>query len=211
MTRGAAARQAGGGSAGSGRTEHGTLLFVMLLLAGVPAFGYGQSGPPDVSARDLLFEATLTAEGNVKPAAEWGSSPYRVAFSIRRDLVAQGVGTFTGPRIRGTMDFSYMARHLMETSTSNVLMVGWLFADDGAEIMYEGAGYAVPDGTRPDEWRVVAALRFEAPDAPHAWLAEAPGLLTGVFNARTGAARYRAFIPGLEALTAARAGGRSRP
>lgn len=195
--------------AGLRRFGLGLALGFALLTAG-PSASAAQAAPPELAGLDLLFEAELLAQGPIKSPSAWGNALYSVSFSIKRDLIAQGEGMFTGSRLRGTLDWSTLARHVIETSSSNVLVVGWLFSDNGAEIMYEARGYATPVGpARPDEWRVTAALRFEEPDAPYEWLAHAMGVWTGNYNARTGEGRYRAYVSRAAAASAAPGDGSS--
>lgn len=142
----------------------------------------------------LLFEADLKAEGAVKPFVA-SDDPWGVGFSMRRDLIAQGQGAFHGPRLRGTLDWSKLARKFADQPYLHTLVSGWLLTDDGAEIMYEARGYAVPDAVHAGRWHYTGGLRFELADAPYAWLDGVAAVWTGTFDVSTGTAHYRAYLP----------------
>ncbi len=159
---------------------------MLVLAASAPA-----QTPPGLT---LLFEAELKAPGDVKPYVA-SDDPWGVGFSMRRDLIAQGEGTFHGPRLRGTLDWSKLARKFADQPYLQTLVSGWMLTDDGAEIMYEARGYAVPDAVHPGRWHYTGALRFELADAPYAWLDGVAAVWAGTFDADTGTALYRAYLP----------------
>lgn len=144
---------------------------------------------------ELLFEAEFHAYEEVTKAYVLNNDPLsRFSFSMSRDLIAQGEGTFIGPRLRGTLDWSKLARKYVDSPYSSTLVSGWLETHDGAEVMYEAIGYAVPDTTHPGTWHYTATLRFEEADEPYGWLTNVAAIWIGTFDIETGSAHYRAYV-----------------
>ena len=109
----------------------------------------------------VLFEARLEADGAVKPYVET-QDIFGQGFSMSRDLIAQGEGTIRGADLSGTMSWSKLGTKHKEQDYNNTLVAGWIYTNDGAEIMYEAKGYAVRIGDdNSSKWRYTAALRFE--------------------------------------------------
>ena len=179
-----------------------SLSLLVALWAGSVDTGSDLAPPTESTAQksrsfglELLFEAESSADGEVKPYVV-SDNPFSFGFSMQRDLIAQGKGTFQGPRIRGTLTWSKLARKFREHEYSNTWVTGWLETEDGAEIMYEAKGYAViPDMTQPGNWMYTATVRFEEPDEPYEWMSNVVAVWVGDFNVETGKAHYRAYIP----------------
>ena len=173
----------------------GTFAFSFLIACKTTVPMVAQTLPADPAALglELLFDAELHAWGDVKPYVT--SDTRSPGFSMGRHLIAQGEGSFRGPQLRGTLDWSKLGRKSEEQVHSNTLVVGWLETEDGAEIMYEAKGYAVPlDAANPDKWWYVATLRFEEADEPYEWLENTIALWVGLFDVSTGDAYYRAYV-----------------
>ena len=65
---------------------------------------------------------------------------------------------------------------------------------DGAQIRFEGRGYATRAGQSDPTWRVAATLYFTTGDSRYSWLNGALALWEGEFNETTHHARYTAFL-----------------
>jgi len=143
----------------------------------------------------LLFEASLQAVGSTKSYVET-TDLFGQGFSMGRDLIAQGEGEFKGDKMNGTLSWSKLATRHKGQGYNNTLVAGWIYTDDGAEIMYEARGYAVRIGDEnSSKWTYTAALRFEEPDSPYGWLEDIVGVWIGEFDTNLGTAYYRAYIP----------------
>ncbi|MFQ5569624.1 MAG: DUF3237 family protein [Rhodothermales bacterium] len=171
------------------------VLLVLGLAVGHAAAAQSPAVPPNGADLELLFEAELTSYGEAKPYVESSGSFYR-GFSMRRDLIAQGEGTFAGPKMRGTITWSKLNRKFADHTHTSAHLVGFLEMDDGAEVMYKALGYAVvPNPEQPNRWLYTATVRFEEPDAPYAWLTEVVAVWIGEFDVETGNARSWAYLP----------------
>lgn len=172
----------------------GFVLLVLGLAFSHAARAQTPSVPPNGSGLELLFEAELESYGEAKPYVESGGSFYR-GFSMGRDLIAQGEGTFAGPKMRGIITWSKLNRKFPDYSHTSAHLVGFLEMDDGAEVMYKALGYAVvPNPEQPSRWLYTATLRFEEPDAPYEWLTDVVAIWIGEFDVETGKARYWAYV-----------------
>lgn len=171
------------------------VLLVLGLAVGHAAAAQTPTVPPNGSDLDLLFEAELASYGEAKPYVESDGSFSR-GFSMRRDLIAQGEGTFAGPNMKGTITWSKLNRKFADFAYTSAHLVGFLEMDDGAEVMYKALGYAVvPNPEQPGRWLYTATVRFEEPDAPYEWLTEVVAIWIGEFDVETGKARSWAYLP----------------
>ncbi len=171
------------------------VLLVLGLAVSHAATAQTPSVPPNGSDLELLFEAELESYGEAKPYVESGGTFYR-GFSMGRDLIAQGEGTFAGPKMRGIITWSKLNRKFADYSHTSAHLVGFLEMDDGAEVMYKALGYAVvPNPEQPSRWLYTATVHFEEPDAPYEWLTEVVAIWIGEFDVETGKARYWAYLP----------------
>ncbi|MCI0412281.1 hypothetical protein L0222_05695 [bacterium] len=146
------------------------------------------------SGLELLFEAKLKANGEVKPYVET-VEPFS-GFSMSRDLIAQGEGSIQGPVLKGTITWSQLAIRFEKEPVLNTHVSGWITFNDGSEIFFNGIGHAArPDPEQPDRWVYVFPLVFEDADKPYEWLTGIPALWIGEFEVKAGAAHYRAYVP----------------
>ena len=111
----------------------------------------------------LLFEAELQATGEVKPYVV-SDYMYNQGFSMRRDLIAQGEGTFKGERLQGTLSWSKLARKYPDHNYSDAMTVGWMETNDGAHRQDLAAGRE--DGSAADRHRYIDRRRFRRPLSP---------------------------------------------
>lgn len=129
----------------------GTFALAIGLLCAVRGGLEAQAGT--TGPRELLT-ISVQAEGEVL-------EPERAAdgWSMRDDQIAWGEGTVSG-EFRGDIDFSLLAKKPRRDRPMDVRFVGWLFPPDGAELMYEAEGWAVPSASDPSEWFVTARVGF---------------------------------------------------
>jgi hypothetical protein len=134
---------------------------------------------------DPLFDAELQYQD--------GAEALVPAEGREGQLVGSGDGVVTGTRIAGRL------RWTLFEGPGELLCamapVARIETADGAEIRFEARGY----GRRPTAtdriWSVAAALRFDTEDVRYRWLTQLVGVWEGEFDADTGRARYRAFLP----------------
>lgn len=132
----------------------------------------------------------------------------------RRDgeLLGTGDGTVEGPKVRGTIRWSFFERecpfdpgfldgppvqlpegdYLCETNPGGVIET-----DDGASIQFDAKGFA---RRRPSEegqgvWSVASTVRFATSDPRYLWLNELLASYEGEFYEETGTATWRFYAP----------------
>ncbi len=122
-------------------------------------------------------------------------------------IIGSGNGTVRGPKIRGSIQWSFYAaecaylltrvgaepsaeQHLCKTNPGGIIET-----DDGALIRFDAKGYGFrgPDPAYPHMWRLTMALQFATEDERYQWLNTTLGIWEGEFDERVGQARYRAY------------------
>lgn len=106
-------------------------------------------------------------------------------------LTNEGDGAVHGPKLNGKLEWT-----LFEQPGSTVCPmapVARIITDDGAQIRFDGCGYATRPGQSDPSWRVAATLSFTTDDSRYSWLDGALALWEGEFNEATHHARYTAF------------------
>ncbi len=72
--------------------------------------------------------------------------------------------------------------------------VARIITDDGAQIRFDGRGYATRRSQGDPSWRVAATLYFTTVDSRYSWLNGALALWEGEFNQATCHSRYTALL-----------------
>lgn len=164
---------------------------VLLAAAAVAWAQVPGPAPSPPAGMEILFEARLSAFGAVKPFVDLKRPS---GFSMRRDLIAQGEGTFVGPRLHGNLSWSMLAQKPPQDKQVRTLVSGWLQTSGGAEAFFEASGFGVcPDPKNPNRWVYTAALRFQDPDPPLQWLSDTLAVWQGEMDFESGNAWYRAY------------------
>ena len=101
-------------------------------------------------------------------------------------LIGSGDGAVRGPKLNGKLEWT-----LFEQAGSTVARIT---AGDGAQIRFEGRGYATRARQSDATWRVAATLYFTTGDSRYSWLDGALALWEGEFNEVTRHARNTAFL-----------------
>jgi hypothetical protein len=110
----------------------------------------------------------------------------------------KGVGTLTGPRVRGTVRCSNDETTGLD-QVCTLQVPGVIQTHDGAERGFEGREFAMPLSDASQQWRVASVLRFKTDDRRYAWLNDTFALTSGTFDYEVGMARWTAYIPRSEA------------
>jgi len=132
----------------------------------------------------ILFDAELQYRGPVAP-----DSPFRGAGSP----VGAGDGIASGGRIRGRIRWS-LFENTTRASLCEANHVGVIETQDGARIEFSSLGYFRRlNGNGPNQWTLLAALRFETQDQRYALLNSVEGILEGEFDMDTGRTQARAY------------------
>ena len=129
-----------------------------------------------------FFEAELDYQPGMAPLASEGDGA----------LIGSGDGTVRGPKLNGTLEWT-----LFEQPGSTVCPmapVARVTTGDGAQIRFEGRGYATRPSPSDPIWRVAATLYVTTGDGRYSWLDGALALWEGEFNEATHHARYTAFL-----------------
>jgi hypothetical protein len=156
----------------------------------------GPLGREDLVSLEHLFDAELAYRTDMAPVVP---PEGRVG-----KLLGSGEGRAQGPRIRGTIRFSFYEEgcpldpgfldapadatlaegdYLCKTNPGGVIET-----DDGAAIQFDAQGFALRLEARAPTWKVASAIRF-ATDAPaYRCLNDVLALYEGEFDERTGRA-----------------------
>ena len=129
-----------------------------------------------------LFDAELNYQPGMAPLTSQGDGA----------LIGSGDGAVHGPQLNGKLEWT-----LFEQAASTVCRmapVARITTDDGAQIRFEGRGYATRPSPSDPSWRVAATLYLTTDDSRYAWLDGALALWEGEFNEVTHHARYRALL-----------------
>ena len=147
------------------------------------------NGEPRTNELELLFSLELHYQGPIELA------PIGEKVGL---LVGGGYGMLTGPRVRGTVRWSYYET----TGRDQVCALqvpGVIQTHDGALIKFEGREFAMPLSEGSQQWRVAGVLRFKTDDRRYTWLNDTFALTSGTFDYESGMARWTAFVPRREA------------
>ncbi|MGH2655496.1 MAG: hypothetical protein ACRDIZ_02140 [Actinomycetota bacterium] len=146
-----------------------------------------------------LFDAQLAYRTDMAPVVP--------AQGREGKLLGSGDGRAEGPRIRGTVRFSFYEEgcpldpgfleappdvtlgegdYLCRTNPGGVIET-----DDGATIQFDAGGFALRLEGRAPIWKVASAIRFATDHPAHRWLNEVLALYEGEFDERTGQATWR--------------------
>ena len=107
--------------------------------------------------------------------------------------IGSGDGTVNGPKIQGTIRWDLYEDIGERVCQTN--FVGIIDTDDSARIQFETKGFGmVPDPSKPNDWVMSYAVRFDTGDSRYEWLNNALALLDGEFSTETYVHHYRAFI-----------------
>jgi hypothetical protein len=135
-----------------------------------------------------LFDAELDYQPGKQPLTSTGDG----------DLIGSGDGAVHGPKLNGTLEWT-----LFEQPGSTVCAmapIARITTGDGAQIRFEGRGYATRPRQSDPSWRVAATLYLTTDDSRYTWLNGALALWEGEFNEITHHARYTALLqPGAAA------------
>lgn len=129
-----------------------------------------------------LFDTELDYRPEMEPIADDGDGV----------LVGSGDGLISGPRLNGKLEWTLFEEP--RETICRMTPIARITTDDGAEIGFEGRGFAIRSHPGNPRWRVAATLRFTTDDARYAWLDSALGLWEGEFDSTTHHARYQAFF-----------------
>jgi len=118
--------------------------------------------------------------------------------------IGSGNGKAVGDRVRGTILWSLSAGNCLyplirrgqtvpdELHLCTLSPGGFIDADDGARIHFDGRGY----GLRSREWyRVSATLIFATEAAQYEWLTKVLAVMEGDFDERAGRAIWHVYEP----------------
>jgi hypothetical protein len=129
-----------------------------------------------------LFDAELDYQPGMPPLTSEGDGA----------LIGSGDGAVHGPKLTGTLEWT-----LFEQPGSTVCPmapVARITTGDGAQIRFEGRGYATRPSPSDPTWRVAATLYFTTDDSRYSWLDGTLALWEGEFSEVAHHARYTAFI-----------------
>jgi hypothetical protein len=107
-------------------------------------------------------------------------------------LIGSGDGAVHGPKLNGTLEWTLFERP--GSTVCAMAPVARITTGDGAQIRFEGRGYATRDRQGDPTWRVAATLYFTTDDSRYSWLAGALALWEGEFNEVARHARYTACL-----------------
>jgi len=83
-------------------------------------------------------------------------------------LIGSGDGAVHGPRLHGTLEWTLFERP--GSTVCPMAPVARITTGDGAQIRFEGRGYATRAGQGDPSWRVAATLYFTTDDSRYSWL-----------------------------------------
>ena len=129
-----------------------------------------------------LFDAELDYQPGMTPLTSEGDGA----------LIGSGDGAVHGPKLNGKLAWT-----LFEQPGSTVCamaLVARILTDDGAQIRFDGRGYATRRSQSDPSWRAAATLYFTTGDSRYSWLDGALALWEGEFSETTHHARYTAFL-----------------
>jgi hypothetical protein len=122
-------------------------------------------------------------------------------------LLGSGDGRVEGPRIRGTVRFSFYEEgcpldpgfleapadaklaegdYLCKTNPGGIIET-----DDGATIQFDAEGFALRLEAEAPIWKLASAIRFATDHPAYGWLNDVLAIYEGEFNERTGHASWR--------------------
>ena len=129
-----------------------------------------------------LFDAELDYQPGMPPLAGQGDGA----------LIGSGHGAVRGPKLTGTLEWTLFERP--GSTVCPMAPVARITTLDGAQIRFEGRGYATRAHHSDPVWRVAATLHFTTGDSRYSWLDGALALWEGEFDEVTRHARYTAFL-----------------
>jgi hypothetical protein len=107
--------------------------------------------------------------------------------------VGSGDGTVNGPKLRGTVRwdlYEAIGERVCQTNFAGIINT-----DDNAQIHFETRGFGiVPDPSKPNDWVMSYAVKFDTLDARYEWLNKVLALSDGEFSAETYLHHYRAYV-----------------
>ena len=153
---------------------------------------------PDVSTLVPLFTAAVRFVSDAPDAAVVGPD------GRAGEYLGDGDGTATGERLRGHLRFSFYSGNCLVPRIRRGEAVpdrlhlctinpgGYIDADDGARIAFDGNGFGLRSSER---YRVSMRVAFRTDDARYAWLNTLLGVMDGEFDETTGRAAWRVYVP----------------
>ena len=129
-----------------------------------------------------LFDAELDYQPGMVPLTSEGDGA----------LIGSGDGVVHGPKLNGTLEWTLFERP--GSTVCAMAPVARITTGDGAQIRFEGRGYATRHHPSDPAWRVAATLYFTTGDSRYRWLDGALAVWEGEFNEATQHARYTAFL-----------------
>ncbi len=153
---------------------------------------------------------------------EWHSKPglEPVVSDDDREgaLIGSGEGTVTGPKLEGTLRFSfYTAECLFDPGfvvsagldleqlgnhACRINPGGVIATADGARIQFDVKGFGLRREATAPKWTLTGGVRLVTDDERYRWLNDVLGLWEGEFDEETSTARYHVHARG-DALQAA--------
>ena len=107
-------------------------------------------------------------------------------------LIGSGDDAVHGPKLTGTREWTLFERP--GGTLCAMAPVVRITTGDGAQIRFEGGGYATRRRQTDSAWRVAATLYITTDDSRYSWLDGVLALWEGEFNEVTHHARYTAFL-----------------
>jgi hypothetical protein len=129
-----------------------------------------------------LFDAELDYQPGMPPLTSEGDGA----------LIGSGDGSVHGPKLNGTLEWTLFEQP--GRTVCAMAPVARITTSDGAQIRFEGRGYATRPRQSDPAWRVAATLYLTTGDSRYCWLDGALALWEGEFNEVTHHARYTAFL-----------------
>lgn len=109
------------------------------------------------------------------------------------EYIGSGDGTVNGTQLRGIIHWDLYEAIGERVCQTN--FAGIIDTDDSARIEFETKGFGlVPDPSKPNEWVMSYAVKFDTVDSRYEWLNNVLALWDGEFNAETYQHHYRAYI-----------------
>ena len=134
---------------------------------------------------NFLFEIHLEFEEDASPVHKDGKVG---------DYIGSGVGTVTGPNLKGDVHWTLFEDQNETVCESNLF--GLITTDDGAQIHFDSLGFfAMPDENRPQRWATTASVRFDTDDGRYTWLNAVLGIWEGEFDVQCYCHHYRVYAP----------------